>query len=138
MFEECAVEHRKLPSVLSYVMSIMDAGETYSIQKIELLKFGGNDRFKSYLDSYKVEDESSPLFGKSIFSNMPITQKYTTNAAKYYRHKIQVLARQQTPTLECPQTLEEASAIIEDDIEDWIFVANDEEEYFTNGAKPGE
>jgi len=28
------------------VMSIVDAGETNSLQKVELLKFGGNDRFK--------------------------------------------------------------------------------------------
>ena len=29
--EECAEEHRKLPSGISYVMSIADAGDAYSI-----------------------------------------------------------------------------------------------------------
>ena len=29
--------------------------------------------------------------------------------------------------MDCPQTLEEALTILEDDIEDWIFVANDDD-----------
>ena len=44
--EDCAAQHKKLHSGISYVMSIADAGDTYSLQKVELLKFGGNDRFK--------------------------------------------------------------------------------------------
>ena len=86
--EECAAEHKKLPSGLSYIMSIVDAGETYSLQKVELLKFGGNDRFRTFLESFKASEED-----KSPFENMEITKKYATNAVKYYRHKIQMLAR---------------------------------------------
>jgi Putative GTPase activating protein for Arf len=81
--EECAVEHRKLPSGLSYIMSIVDAGETYSLQKVELLKFGGNDRFRTFCDSFTQEDSK-----ESSLSEMPIPKKYATNAVKYYRHKI--------------------------------------------------
>jgi uncharacterized protein YegJ (DUF2314 family) len=39
-----------------------------------------------------------------------------------------MLARQETPQLDCPTTVEEATAILEDDIEDWIFVANDNDD----------
>ena len=39
-----------------------------------------------------------------------------------------MLARQETPQLDCPTTLEEAVAILDDDIEDWIFVANDDDD----------
>ncbi len=87
--EECSNEHHKLPRGLSYIMSIVDAGETYSLQKVELLKFGGNDRFRTFLDSFKASDEDE----KSPFEVLPISQKYATNAVKYYRHKIQMLAR---------------------------------------------
>ena len=52
MCEECATQPRELPSGVSYVMSVVDAGETYSLQKVELLKFGGNDRFRNFLDSF--------------------------------------------------------------------------------------
>jgi hypothetical protein len=83
--EDCAVEHRKLPSGLSYIMSIADAGETYSLQKVELLKFGGNDRFRTFLESFKASEEED---AHSAFAEMPITKKYATNAVKYYRHKI--------------------------------------------------
>ncbi len=93
MCEECSIQHRELPSGVSYVMSVVDAGETYSLQKVELLKFGGNDRFRNFLDSFQVDDPSSSHHGRSIFADIPITQKYMTNAAKYYRHKIQMLAR---------------------------------------------
>ena len=84
--EDCATEHRKMPSGLSYIMSIVDAGETYSLQKVELLKFGGNDRFRNFLDSFRPSEdqEGSP----SSLAILPITQKYATNAVKYYRHKI--------------------------------------------------
>ena len=68
--EECAVEHRKLPSGLSYIMSIVDAGETYSLQKVELLKFGGNDRFRTFLESFRVSEEED---ARSAFADMPIT-----------------------------------------------------------------
>ena len=107
-------------------MSVVDAGETYSLQKVELLKFGGNDRFRTFLDSFQVDDPSSSHHGTSIFADMPISQKYMTNASKYYRHKIQMLARQETPRMECPLTYEEASAVIEDDKEDWIFIAGED------------
>ena len=98
-------------------MSIADAGETYSLQKVELLKFGGNDRFKQFLDSFKNEDENSEHFGESIFKGWPIRDKYSTNACKYYRHKIQSLARQETPKLDCPDNLNEAKTIMDEDIE---------------------
>lgn len=85
---ECASEHRRLPSGISYVLSIADAGERYSPHKVELLKFGGNDRFKTFLNNY--QDEES---GQSVFREWPIRDKYATNACKYYRHKIQQLAK---------------------------------------------
>ncbi len=106
-------------------MSIADAGDTYSIQKVELLKFGGNDRFKNFLESFISHDESSPSYNKSVFEGWPISKKYSTNAVKYYRHKIQMLAKQETPQMDCPD-LEVAQVIIEDDIEDWIFIADDD------------
>ena len=44
-------------------MSIADAGEKYSPHKVELLKFGGNERYKKFLDSYRnPDDESSSIF----------------------------------------------------------------------------
>ena len=114
--EECAREHRNLPSGISYVMSISDAGESYSLQKIELLKFGGNLRFREFLDFYKVDDETSHNYGLSVFQDWPIRDKYATNACKYYRHKIQMLARQETPRMEPPE-LAEAKVILDEDIE---------------------
>jgi len=43
-------------------MSIADAGEHYSLHKTELLKFGGNERFNSFLASYKnAETGESPF-----------------------------------------------------------------------------
>jgi len=58
-----------------------------------MLKFGGNDRFKQFLDSFVNDDETSEFYGKSIFTGWPIREKYSTNAAKYYRHKIYMLAK---------------------------------------------
>ena len=108
--KDCVEEHRKLPSGISYVISLIDAGERYSPHKVELLKFGGNDRFKCFLDTYRDDND------ESIFKGMPIGQKYSTNACKYYRHKIQSLAKAETPQMD-PPLLEEATAIIDDDIE---------------------
>jgi hypothetical protein len=36
-----------------------------------------------------------------------------------------MLAKQETPQMDCPD-LEVAQVIIEDDIEDWIFIADDD------------
>lgn len=125
--EACAQEHRKLHSGISYVMSIADAGETYSLQKVELLKFGGNDRFRQFIESFKVREPDAENYGASVFAGWPIRDKYSSNACKYYRHKIQMLARQETPQLDCPD-VEEAKVIMDEDIEDWIFVADEEKE----------
>jgi hypothetical protein len=65
--EQCSEEHRKLPSGISFIMSIADAGEHFSLHKTELLKFGGNDRFTTFLNSYKREEG-----GESAFKDMPI------------------------------------------------------------------
>lgn len=117
---DCAVQHRGLPSGVSYVMDISDAGETISTHKCELLKFGGNARFLAFLDLYKEQEDA-----ESVFTHMPIQEKYATNACKYYRHKIQQLAKQETPQMEAP-ILSEALAVIEDDIEDWALITDDD------------
>jgi hypothetical protein len=140
---ECAVEHQKLHSGLSYVMSLADAGEAYSLQKVELLKFGGNERFRQFLDSFR-----EPNTEVSVFKGWPIRDKYASNACKYYRHKIQMLARQETPQMDCPE-LEEARIIMDEDIEgklsisisivlDWIFVADEERTVAPQQNKEGE
>lgn len=92
-------------------MSIADAGERYSQHKTELLKFGGNDRFKQFLNLY-TEEESE----ESVFAGMPISQKYATNACKYYRHKIQQLAKQETPLMDAPELIE-AKVVLDEDID---------------------
>ena len=108
---QCAEEHRKLPSGISYIMGIADVGEIYSQHKTELLKFGGNERFVHFLESYRDEET-----GECVFKDWPIKEKYQTNACKYYRHKIQQLAKQETPQMEAPDLLE-AKIIMEEDIE---------------------
>lgn len=35
--------------------------------------------------------------------------------------------------MDCPSSVEEATAVIEDEIEDWIFIANDTEEVSNSG-----
>ena len=87
MCQECAKEHKKLHSGISYVMSIADAGERYSQHKVELFKFGGNQRFKDFTNSYIGDD------GACIFAGCSIGDIYRSNACKYYRHKIEMLAR---------------------------------------------
>ena len=90
--EDCASEHKKMHSGISYVMSVFEAGESCSIQKVELLKFGGNDRFRQFIESFKNLDEASEHYGECIFKGWPIRDKYATNACKYYRHKILMLS----------------------------------------------
>lgn len=83
--EDCAKLHRELSSGISYVMSIADAGERYSPHKVELLKFGGNERFKNFFSAYWHPETGDPIFPPGY----PLRDKYVSNAGKYYRHKIQ-------------------------------------------------
>jgi hypothetical protein len=47
--KDCAKLHQDILSTgISYVMSLVDAGEKYSPHKVELLKFGGNERLKNF------------------------------------------------------------------------------------------
>lgn len=93
---------------------------------MELLKFGGNDRLREFLDNYRNSQ------GESIFAKKSIQEKYSSNACKYYRHKIQSLAKFETPQMDAP-TIEEAEVIIDDDIDgksfeiifiDWIVLGD--------------
>ena len=93
-------------------MSIADAGERYSQHKVEILKFGGNDRFRDFLKQYPSEYEPE----RSVFEGWPVRDKYATNAVKYYRHKIQQLAKSETPQMDAPE-MSEAKIIMDEDIE---------------------
>ncbi|TNV87246.1 hypothetical protein FGO68_gene2617 [Halteria grandinella] len=122
--EDCAKLHRELSSGISYVMSIADAGERYSPHKVELLKFGGNERFKNFFAAYWHPESGDPIFPPGY----PLRDKYASNAGKYYRHKIQQLAKQETPQMEPPEW-NEAVVVLEEDMDDWYVVNEDERQY---------
>jgi len=77
---ECSGKHRGLGVHLSFVRSVtMDKWKDIELEK---MKVGGNKKAKVFLESYSDWDD-----------NLPLQQKYNTNAAALYRDKISTEAQ---------------------------------------------
>eukprot|EP00421_Protoceratium_reticulatum_P009135 CAMPEP_0168357792 /NCGR_PEP_ID=MMETSP0228-20121227/776_1 /TAXON_ID=133427 /ORGANISM="Protoceratium reticulatum, Strain CCCM 535 (=CCMP 1889)" /LENGTH=306 /DNA_ID=CAMNT_0008370335 /DNA_START=74 /DNA_END=996 /DNA_ORIENTATION=+ len=75
--------HRSLGVAVSFVQSTcMDSWKPVHLRMMEL---GGNQRFAEFLRQHKVPE------------NMPIRQKYSTRAAKWYRENLRAMAEGREP-----------------------------------------
>jgi len=78
-----AGEHRGLGVHISFVQSTdMDKWKPISLRMMQL---GGNERFRAFLQTQGVPED------------MPLAEKYKTNAADWYRRNLQALAKGERP-----------------------------------------
>eukprot|EP00347_Sterkiella_histriomuscorum_P003704 403363264 len=108
--EDCSQYHLQLGEQFTTVRPI--ASDFWSPQQIEILKFGGNEKFRQFLGSYEIAE-------------FAIQEKYRTLATKYYSMKLECLSKHQTPNLEAP-SIDEGKAFISSDEESWVMVKTKE------------
>lgn len=69
---ECALEHAKLFTLISYPKPLEEVWDPYQLQ---ITAVGGNQKFYNYMQEYHKERE-------------PLAKKYKTDAAAWYRKKL--------------------------------------------------
>ena len=75
---QCAGIHRGLGVNISFVRSIYL--DSWNHEQLSLMSSGGNAAFLEFMDMYSLADKNIPI-------------KYRSNAAKYYRHKLKAISR---------------------------------------------
>ena len=93
--EECAVEHAKLGTSISYVRDLLDDFDEYLLNYFTL---GGNSKFNKFLKEENVD------------TSLPINQKYLTKACFLYRMNLKRKIQGKNPkekNYENPNEIEE-------------------------------